>query len=499
MSLIHPISIRSFSLLLLFCAFISTNAFSQDDYRKRYEEFKAQVQNEYDDFRKQANEQYADFIKQGWQWYKGNAPLPLPQIDIPVIPPVEYDSLDIEIDDILLEIKEDVIDIQPLPVPHPISPIQENNGDAVAPVMIDFYGTNCGVRIPKSLMPSLKSSDGQAISDFWQVLSEERYNNIFYDCENIRKKLNLCDWAYVQFVKELATIIYPNSKNECRLFQAYALTQSGFKLLIGKDNVGTLHFLYAADCAIYGIPFWKMKEEPYYLADDDDIDELELNPVEYNEVVPMRMEILSEQLFNENNSGIRTISSYRYENMKFKIQVNKNLIDFYNTYPVCFANNDERTKWRFYARVPLCSSIQSVLFPSIKEQINGKSELEAVNMILNWIQTGFVYEYDNKVWGHDRAFFPDETLYYPYCDCEDRAILFYRLVHDLLGLETVLIYYPGHLASAVHFTEDVKGDHIIHNDRKFVVCDPTIIGVGAPVGVSQPNMDNSKAFILDVE
>lgn len=56
-------------------------------------------------------------------------------------------------------------------------------------------------------------------------------------------------------------------------------------------------------------------------------------------------------------------------------------------------------------------------------------------MILNWVQTGSEYEYDDKVWRHDRAFFAEETLYYPYCDCEDRSILFSRFVRDLLGLD----------------------------------------------------------------
>ena len=37
-------------------------------------------------------------------------------------------------------------------------------------------------------------------------------------------------------------------------------------------------------------------------------------------------------------------------------------------------------------------------------------------------------------------------------NCEDRAILFTRIVRDLLGLKFILIYYPGHLASAVFRT-----------------------------------------------
>ena len=112
-------------------------------------------------------------------------------------------------------------------------------------------------------------------------------------------------------------------------------------------------------------------------------------------------------------------------------------------------------------------------------------------MLLNWVQTGFVYEYDDKVWGHDRAFFAEETLYYPYCDCEDRSILFSRLIRDLLGLDVALIYYPGHLATAVCFDSDVSGDIMLINNRKFVVCDPTYIG--APVGAQMPGLEYEKA------
>jgi hypothetical protein len=49
----------------------------------------------------------------------------------------------------------------------------------------------------------------------------------------------------------------------------------------------------------------------------------------------------------------------------------------------------------------------------LREHIKGYSEKEAVERLLNWVQTAFVYEYDDKVWGHDRAFFAEESLYYP--------------------------------------------------------------------------------------
>jgi hypothetical protein len=160
-------------------------------------------------------------------------------------------------------------------------------------------------------------------------------------------------------------------------------------------------------------------------------------------------------------------------------------------------DNNFMTRWAMYANMPFEASVRENLLPALKKYIEGKSQKESVERLLNWVQTAFVYEYDDKVWGGDRAFFAEETLYYPYCDCEDRSILLSRLVRDLLGLKVILVYYPGHLAMAVHFTEDVKGDYIELNKEHYVVCDPTYIG--APVGRTMPRMNNQTATVILLE
>lgn len=106
----------------------------------------------------------------------------------------------------------------------------------------------------------------------------------------------------------------------------------------------------------------------------------------------------------------------------------------------------------------------------------------------------FPYGYDDKEWGYDRAFFSEESLYYPRCDCEDHAILFSRLVRDLVGLKVVLVYYPGHLATAVQFPESVAGDYLMLDGRRFTVCDPTYFG--APIGQTMEGMDNKTAKVI---
>ncbi|MGX8713611.1 MAG: hypothetical protein ACSW8I_08030 [bacterium] len=120
----------------------------------------------------------------------------------------------------------------------------------------------------------------------------------------------------------------------------------------------------------------------------------------------------------------------------------------------------------------------------MRKMLEGKSGLAKAEMLLNWVQTAFEYKTDEEQFGGERSLFADESLYYPYCDCEDRSILYSILVRDLMGLDVVLLHFPGHLATAVKFTTNVEGDYLELEDGKYIVCDPTYIG--APVGLAMP-------------
>lgn len=205
----------------------------------------------------------------------------------------------------------------------------------------------------------------------------------------------------------------------------------------------------------------------------------------------MSLLITGEQRLGSQMSESRVIRSERYPDMYVNSQVYNELIDFYNTFPTSELDGNFMTRWAMYANTPLSQKTRDILYPGLKKSIEGLSVEMAANKLLNWVQTGFVYEYDDKVWGHDRAFFAEETLYYPYCDCEDRSILYSRLVRDLLGLDVALIYYPGHLATAVCFDGEVRGDAMIINGKRFIVCDPTYMG--APIGAQMPDLEYDKA------
>lgn len=474
----------------------STNGFAQNNNpRKAYDDFKKQAQQKYNDFRTQANEEYATFLKRAWEQYNSLPAIPKPKDETvpPITIPEEDKNKPIESNPI--PIKEVVVPPTPNPQPTPIAPIKENSQPQERTVEFIYCGTKYKVRLNKDLNLSVQDCSNEQLSNVWTQLSAEGVlNNTIRDCLAIRVGKNLCDWAYLNLLSSFSKAMYGNS-NEATMLTSYIYAQSGYKMRLGR-NEQHIYLLYASEHGIYDISYFNIDGLKFYPFECDK-DKLEICDASFPKEKPLSLYIPQNQKFEYNASDVRTLTSRRYPDVQVQVQVNKNLIEFYNTYPSSEVNANFMTRWAMYANTPLDAKVKEELYPALKEKINGLSQLEAANKLLNWVQTAFVYEYDDKVWGHDRAFFAEETLYYPYCDCEDRSILFSRLVRDLLGLKTILVYYPGHLASAVCFTDKVAGDYIMLNDKRFIITDPTYIG--APVGNTMPDMDNTQASVILLE
>ena len=482
-----------FGILLSCCAI---NCYPQNnDPRKEYEEFKQQAMQKYKDFRKEANEQYAMFLKRAWDQYNALPAIPKPKDETmpPVTIPEEDKNKPIESNPI--HIKEVVVPPAPNPQPTPIAPIKEDSQPQEREVEFIYCGTKYQVHLNKDLNLSLHDCNNEQLSNVWTQLSAEGVlNSTIRDCLAIRVSKKMCDWAYLNLLSSFSKAIY-GTTNEATMLTSYIFSQSGYKMRIGR-NRQHLYLLYASEHGIYEIPYFNIDDLNFYPFECNET-QLEICDASFPQEKPLSLFIQQNQKFEYKASDLRTLTSKQYPDIQVLVQVNKNLIDFYNTYPTSEIDGNFMTKWAMYANTPLDEHIKEKLYPALMDKINGLSQLDAVNKLLNWVQTAFVYEYDDKVWGHDRAFFAEETLYYPYCDCEDRSILFTRLVRDLLGLKTILVFYPGHLASAVYFTDSVSGDYISLNGKRYVITDPTYIG--APVGMTMPDMDNTQASVILLE
>lgn len=530
----------------------SVQMMGQNTLQERYEAFKKNAKQQYDDFRMKANKQYADFINKVWQSYNAFEPLPIPKEED--VNPIIYDErsyIDFrkrnrqkrnedeyqeqnkknkdkisvrhnkgleeiikdyegnkdenkkdeqqkdnkreERDNYDKEIKiEDVVTPPaPEPQPVPIAPIKENPQPVEKYISFSFYGTDCRVRFNDDERFKLNDINNKSIADVWERMSGDTYNNTIRDCLELRIRMRLCDWAYLNMLDAMAEQCLGKS-NEATLLASFIYCQSGYKMRIGRADA-KLCLLYASKHTIYDQPYFNISGDRYYVFNSK-VTSMDICEAAMPKEKSMSLYIPNVQALGLNMSQARVLQSERYPDIRVLTSVNENLIKFYNDYPTSEIDNNFMTRWAIYAQTPMDSNTCIEFYTSLKGKTAGLGKRETVERLLNFVQTAFVYEYDDKVWGGDRAFFAEETLFYPYCDCEDRSILFSRLVRDLTGLDVVLVYYPGHLATAVCFDTDVQGDYIILNNRRFVVCDPTYIG--APIGATMPKMDNKTANVI---
>lgn len=456
-----------------------------------YNEFKQQAKSNYENFRDRANRDYAEFVKEAWRQHKVLPAIPKPKDEN--IPPVEMDEKEKNKPkkDNPLPIEEVVTPTVPEPQPVPIAPIREQPQPQEKWKSFMVYGTEMKVRFNDDEWFDMKNCSEETVSEIWKRLSSVAYNNTIRDCLELRITKKLSDWAYLNMLNKMAEACLGKG-NAATMLMAYVYCQSGYKMRLARAE-NRLFILYGTKHCIYGKGYFTIDGEDYY-SFNGEVKNVEICKVAFPNEKPLSLLIPQQQGFAVEKTAERILTSKRYGGMQVKVCGNKNLMAFYNDYPSSMLDFNFMTRWAMYANTPLEKTAREALYPVLREKLKGKNELEAVERLLNWVQTAFVYEYDDKVWGCDRAFFAEESLYYPYCDCEDRSILFSRLVRDLLGLKVVLVFYPGHLATAVHFSNDVKGDYIMLDGARYTVCDPTYIN--APVGNTMPRMDNSTAKVI---
>lgn len=483
-----------FSSIAILCHGIGV---AQDDpFRAKYDNFSKQAKEQYDGFREQANREYANFVRQAWKEFQAKPAIPKPkEKEVPPLVKPKDDSKIAPLKSNPVKIDQEIIEVpETVPQPVPVSPIKEQQGQNTRFADFDYYGTPMQVRLPEDGLFALNAITPETTADAWHQLASSDYDNTIRDCLALRMKHRLGDWAYLKMLDKFAKSCM-SDENKATLLMAYIYQQSGYAMRLASAS-GQLRMLFATKHQIFGKSYFMISGERYYTYGKDD-SQLVVCNVSFPQEKMLSLLITEPMDFEPRMSEKRVLTSEGYADLTVEVCVNQNLTDFFTDYPASMLNNNQMTRWAMYANTPFHPEQKEKLEGSLKGKLTGLSEKDTVERLLNWVQTAFQYDYDENVWGHDRAFFAEETLFYPYCDCEDRSILLSRLVRDLLGLKVILVYYPGHLAMAVGFNEDVAGDYILLDGKRYVVCDPTYIN--APVGMTMPNMDNQTAKIILLE
>lgn len=332
----------------------------------------------------------------------------------------------------------------------------------------------------------LNGLNENSIADAYEALCRSDYQPLLADCAQIRKDLRLNDWGLFTLVKAIADT-YCATADESIVMQQFLLNEMGYKARMARKATGDKMLLFVAtDCKIYARPYITLEGRNYYnLSGDNARCQFYMcrkDSPKAKHSVGMRLE--EAPLF----PGSVASSTHQAKGSVAKVTVDvpRALMDFYKNYPQC--------DYSVYFNAPVNAAMENRIVSSLAPLIQGKSETEAANLLINFVQTAFRYQTDEQQFGYEKPFFVEELFYYPYSDCEDRSMLFSYLVRKLMGLDVVLLDYPNHIATAVRFEGNVGGDYLMVDGRKYTVCDPTYIG--APIGTTMPKFKTVAAKVL---
>ena len=352
-------------------------------------------------------------------------------------------------------------------------------------VAINYCNTKLYIDASMKGVINITSSQECAVADGYEALCRSNYKPLIANCQQAQKDFRLNDWGVFLFVKTAAEALC-NDENSCIVMQQFLLNELGYRAKMARrGDRNQLLLFVATDCMVYGHPYFTKEGLNYYNINGTEACTFYMcNQDSKKAKTPVAMRLNNVPALN---SGV--VSRQRTNkagNVSVSVNVSKSLMDFYASMPQC--------DYGVYAKAPVTGSLAQEVLGTLRPLVQGKSEVDAANLLLNFVQTGFKYATDEEQFGFEKPFFVEELFYYPACDCEDRSVLFGWLVRELLGLDVVYLDYPNHIATAVQFKGDVKGDFLTVDGKRYTVCDPTYIG--ASIGMTMPNLRSAGVSIL---
>lgn len=356
---------------------------------------------------------------------------------------------------------------------------------SVGSIVIDYFGTTLHIDGSLKGVCRLRGLAPDDIADAYECMCRVNAKPLLDNISSICAALHLNDWGVYVLIAKAADALC-DDHNTAVVLKQMLLNRIGILARMARraDRNEMLLFV-ATSSTLYACPYTTHKGINYYNVDSKEACQFYMYTGDYSQHAnPMSM--LQQEvprLEPHYNSYTRCTPD---DSVSVVVDINLALMDYYASMPQC--------DYRVYATAATDTITSHALLASLSPIVIGVDKDTAANRLLHFVQTAFSYATDDEQFGYEKPFFVEECFYYASCDCEDRAVLFAYLVRQLLGLDVVLLGYPNHVATAVAFDNDVSGDYIDVQSRRYVVCDPTYIG--ASIGMCMPQYKDVEVRVI---
>ncbi len=472
---------------LLIVAFSSISAMAQDT-DTDFHSFRKDMMTHYQGFRKGILDDYADYLGGIWKEFqsfrgekRNNTPKPV------VVPKAEKTAVDPKPQK--LPTPEVIPNVPDKPVILPLSKPTTPPLPAkpVVPMTFSFYGMAMkGVSIKTT---HISSMDVKTIVSAWRACQDLSVKDAIPPLLSIATGCGLNDWFTFELVRHYVDGLLSSGSSLDRIvLQHFLLANMGYDVRLAKTD-RQLVLLVPFKQQMYERSYLEFDDLKYYIFYDNLTPISEDTPLIYTCELPKDIEkgsvinLIFDRYAMNITSGDEKNRTFDDGVIHVSGSVNTTLMEMLRHYP--------QMDIPCYAESKVIPSFHAHLLAQIKPQISGVSQREAANALLHFMQYAFDYATDQEQHGYEKVYFIEENFYYPKNDCEDRAILYAFLVRNLLGLDVHLVQYPGHVCTAVHFTDSgIDGDSYIYAGETYLICDPTYIGV--PIGRCVPSYKEMK-------
>lgn len=474
-------------LLLLFGDHATSQTFEdfKNQIREEYNSFEKETQQKFDNFVEQIDKEFAEYLAGNFRGYpteKAGVVISKPKPDL--IP--ELKEIEVSGDQIEYELAYTDITYQG-PV-YPGIKKTENPDFEIRRIDVEFLGWPLYFEVDSRFFDVKSgSASGESLANSWSYYATLNYNHFLYQISEAANIMNLNSWGYYQLIKECSQSIYPESHNSQIAFQWIMLNKSRYMAKIGfSDN--ELFLLLPSIYKMYNTDFVRLNGVEYYIINGKGAD-IQTYDNDFPEADILMDVSISKPFYTNPIKKSRDYHfKYKEEKLSIKLDYDEEMIKFYNTIPL--------SDIVVYFNSVVCDRTKESVKRAFKPILDGKDEIESVNILLSFMQQAFGYKTDKYAYGTERYMFADEVLHYQFSDCEDRSVLFAYLVKTLLNKDIIALGFPGHMATAIDFGFQTQGSHLSVNGKYYYVADPTFFG--APVGIIMSSVNGEKAKVYEI-
>lgn len=357
---------------------------------------------------------------------------------------------------------------------------------------LSFFGVSTTVPYRPALAVRLEEAPSKSsIRGFWKRMAEGPYRPTLDVLQKQCEDMNLSDWGYYRYLKDLGTQLYGNdAPNEQVLWTWFMMMKSGYAARVGYRG-SEVFLMLPVDQKIFGRPQMHIDGQRYYLMVEDMSGSLRTYEGQHGEASQALQ--LDEGTLPDvaDRSATSTVEfSFQDERYSLDIAYNPASVEYLRAYPI--------VELSVLFQAGVSAEAQSSLEKALRPLLTGRGPRASLNLLLTFAQFATDYKRDQDHFGEERYLFPEESLATDYSDCEDRAVLLAYLTRTLLCRKVVGLQWPSHVALAVRAGNGLTAtseDHTVTVDGDtYIYADPTYIG--SDLGMKMPLVEGQTPEII---